>query len=251
MIQKIAREADRLIAKPDVVGRLNERFADASAEEILNFTLTGVETGRVAAVSSFGTESAVLLHLLSRIDANTPVLFIDTGKHFPQTIEYRHLLSEQLKLTDVRDIRPDVGRIASKDAKGMRWSYDPDFCCQIRKVEPLEQALANFDTSITGRKAYQAQTRAALAYFEIDGERLKVNPLAGWNKAKIDAYFDEFELPRHPLEHEGYLSVGCAPCTSKVLPGEGARAGRWRNFDKIECGIHGLAHSVGRGRGDD
>ncbi len=222
--------------------RLNTRFAGASPAELIRSVLREKLTGRTAVVSSFGAESAVLLHLVASVAPSTPVIFLDTLKHFPETLAYRDLLIERLGLTDVRIVRPDAERLATRDATELRWSYDPDGCCEIRKVEPLARALADFDASITGRKGFQATTRSALPSFEIDTAdtvgRLKINPLAGWTKADLDAYFEAHDLPRHPLEAEGYLSIGCSPCTSVVQEGEDPRAGRWRGWDKVECGIH-------------
>ena len=217
---------------------LNARFAGVDTATMLRELLTGELAGRVALVSSFGAESAVLAHLVAGIDPATPLIFVDTLKMFPETLAYRDQLVERLGLNDVRVFRPDPVLIAAKDDKGLRWSYDPDGCCDLRKVEPLRRALGPFDAWISGRKGFQAKTRAALPRFEIDEGRLKLNPLADWSKADLDAYFAEHDLPRHPLEAEGYLSIGCAPCTSKVRPGEDPRAGRWRGWDKVECGIH-------------
>ncbi len=222
--------------------RLSTRFAGTSPAEMLTDVLRDKLTGRTAVVSSFGAESAVLLHLVASVDPSTPVIFLDTLKHFPETLAYRDLLIERLGLTDVRIVRPDAERIAERDATELRWSYDPDGCCEIRKVEPLARALADFDASITGRKGFQATTRTALPSFEVDTAdavgRLKINPLAGWTKADLDAYFYAHDLPRHPLEAQGYLSIGCSPCTSVVQEGEDPRSGRWRGWDKVECGIH-------------
>ena len=164
---------------------------------------------------------------------------IGTGKHFPETLAYRDELAAKLGLNLIT-VTPDPDELAAKDATELRWSYDPDGCCEIRKVKPLEKALADFDTSITGRKGFQASTRAGLPRFELDGTagRLKFNPLANWSRADLDAYFAAHDLPRHPLESQGYPSIGCSPCTSKVKPGEDPRAGRWRGWDKTECGIH-------------
>lgn len=214
------------------------RFAGLDAPEMLRALLTGDLLGRVAAVSSFGSESAVLLHMIAQVDKDVPVIFTNTQKMFGETLEYRDELAERLGFTDLRVYRPDPRLLAAKDANGLRWSYDPDGCCDIRKVEPLRRALLPFDAWISGRKGFQAKTRAALPRFEVDDGRLKINPLADWDKAKLDAYFAEHELPRHPLEADGYLSIGCKPCTSKVLPGEDPRAGRWRGWEKVECGIH-------------
>ena len=221
------------------VARLNARFEGVGTQAMLEAVLKGKLLGAVAAVSSFGAESAVLLDLVAQVDPATPVLFLETGKMFVETLDYRDMLIEQLGLTGVRNITPDPAAIEAKDATGLRWSYDPDGCCEIRKVLPLARAMKEFDASITGRKAFQASTRSAIPRFELDGDRIKFNPLADWTKADLDAWFDARGLPRHPLEAEGYLSIGCAPCTSVVKAGEDPRAGRWRGWDKVECGIHG------------
>lgn len=216
----------------------NARYAGVPTREMLAEMLTGPLKAKVAAVSSFGSESAVLLHMIASVDRDVPVIFTNTQKMFGETLAYRDELAERLGFTDLRVYRPDPRILAAKDDKGLRWSYDPDGCCEIRKVEPLRRALVPFEAWISGRKGFQAKTRQALPLFEMDEGRLKLNPLAGWDKAALDAYFEEHELPRHPLEAQGYPSIGCAPCTSKVLPGEDPRAGRWRGWDKVECGIH-------------
>ena len=223
---------------PADAAAMEARFAGTPTREMLSDLLTGELRGRIAAVSSFGAESAVLLHLIAQIDRDIPVVFLNTQKIFGATLEYRDALSERLGFTDLRVFRPDPRLLAAKDASGLRWNYDPDGCCDLRKVEPLRRALGPFDAWISGRKGFQAGTRLAMPRFEEDEGRLKLNPLADWNKAALDAYFAEHDLPRHPLEAEGYASIGCAPCTSKVQPGEDPRAGRWRGWDKGECGIH-------------
>jgi phosphoadenosine phosphosulfate reductase len=218
--------------------RLNNMFRGCDTVEMLEVLLRENMLGDAAIVSSFGAESAVLLHLIAEVDPAVPVLFLDTGKHFPETLAYRDLLIAQIGLEDVRNLTPDPVALAAKDETGLRWSYDPDGCCDIRKVQPLAQALAPFDAQFTGRKAFQSTTRTALPRFEVEDGRLKVNPLADWDKARIDAYMAEHLLPAHPLVEQGYLSIGCAPCTSIVKPGEDPRSGRWRGWDKTECGIH-------------
>lgn len=217
---------------------LNARFAGVPTAEMLRALLTEELPGYVSVVSSFGAESAVLLHLVAEADPATPVIFVDTLKMFPETLAYRDQLIERLGLTAVRNVTPAPELLAKRDDKGLRWSYDPDGCCEIRKVEPLKRALDGVEAWISGRKAFQASSRAALPLFEIEDGRLKINPLAGWSKADLDAYFTAHDLPRHPLEAQGYLSIGCMPCTSVVQPGEDPRAGRWRGWDKVECGIH-------------
>ncbi len=239
---KAARVLDVLDVRPRFTAadaeRLNARFSGIATREILRAVLAERHLGRAAIVSSFGAESAVLLHLIGSIEPHIPVIFLETGKHFPETLAYRDTLIAQLGLTNVVNLTPDSLAVAAKDATGLRWSYDPDGCCSIRKVEPLDRAMANFDATITGRKGFQAKTRAGLTLFEIDHGRLKFNPLAGWAKESVDDYATAHELPLHPLVEQGYPSIGCAPCTSKVLPGEDPRAGRWRGWEKVECGIH-------------
>ena len=214
------------------------RFSGRSAQEMLRELLTGELAGRTAAVSSFGAESAVLLHMIAEIDRDIPVVFTNTQKMFGETLAYRDELAERLGFTDLRVFRPDPRLLAIKDKAGLRWSYDPDGCCDLRKVEPLRRALAPFDAWISGRKGFQSGTRTALPRFEEDEGRLKINPLADWPKADLDAYFEANKLPRHPLEAQGFASIGCMPCTSAIKPGEDPRAGRWRGWDKVECGIH-------------
>ncbi len=221
--------------------RLNRLYRGADTREMLAGVLQDRVAGDVAVVSSFGAESAVLLHLIASVDRTTPVLFLETGKHFPETLAYRDLLIARFGL-NVVNLTPDAAVLAARDESGLRWSYDPDGCCEIRKVQPLARALVDLDATITGRKGFQSATRAGLPRFEIDRSdtqgRLKINPLADWNSEILSAYFAEYDLPVHPLVAEGYPSIGCSPCTSKVAPGEDARSGRWRGWEKTECGIH-------------
>jgi phosphoadenosine phosphosulfate reductase len=221
--------------------RLNRMFRGSTTQEMLEAVIRDRLAGELAVVSSFGAESAVLLHLVASVDPAVPVLFLDTGKHFAETLAYRDLLVERLGLNLVV-LTPDPEDLARKDETGLRWSYDPDGCCEIRKVRPLEKALAGLDASFTGRKAFQARTRANLPRFEIDTSdaqgRLKINPLIDWDAGQIEGYFIQHDLPRHPLIAQGYPSIGCSPCTSQVAPGEDPRSGRWKGWDKTECGIH-------------
>ena len=194
--------------------------------------------GRIAVVSSFGAESAVLLALVAELDPSVPVLFLETGQHAPETLEYRHRLAAALGLQDVRDARPAPGALARRDPGGVLHAFDPDACCALRKVEPLEQALQPFAAWITGRKRAQAATRAAMPVVEAVDGRTKVNPLAHWDAAAIEAEFVRRALPRHPLTARGFASIGCAPCTRSVRPGADPRSGRWAATGKTECGIH-------------
>ncbi len=217
---------------------LNARFEGVDTLAMLKALFAENILGEIAVVSSFGTESAVLLHLVAQADPSVPVVFVDTLKMFPETLAYRDTLIAAFGFTNYRTVEPNLLVLAQKDDKGLRWSYDPDGCCDIRKVEPLRRAKHGLDSWISGRKAFQSATRQNIARFEIEDGRLKVNPLGDWVKADLDAWFETHDLPRHPLEAEGYLSIGCQPCTSKVLPGEDPRAGRWRGWEKVECGIH-------------
>ncbi len=194
--------------------------------------------GDVALVSSFGADAAVLLHMVSTLDRDLPVLLVDTLMLFEETLQYQRDLSAHLGLRNVQHVRPSPVDIALVDPDGTLNKRDADACCDIRKVFPLERALDPYSVLITGRKRFQASTRAALGIFEADGSRLKVNPLASWTGKDLSAYMDAHDLPRHPLVAKGYPSIGCAPCTTKVAPGEDPRAGRWRGTDKVECGIH-------------
>lgn len=252
MAEQATRTPDRIDAAPrysetDAI-RLNHMFRGCDTVEMLEVLLKENMLGDVAIVSSFGAESSVLLHLIASIDPAVPVLFLDTGKHFPETITYKEELRQILGLKDLRDLKPDADLLQQKDANGLRWSYDPDGCCEIRKVLPLKQALGHFDAQFTGRKAFQSSTRSALPRFEVEEGRLKVNPLADWGKERLDAYMAEYDLPAHPLVELGYPSIGCSPCTSKVAPGEDPRSGRWNGWDKTECGIHTPTTPIG---GDD
>lgn len=218
------------------------RYGELAGEELLKPLIHDVFPDRIALVSSFGAESAVLLHMVSRIDRSTPVIFLDTGKLFPETLAYRDELVGRLRLRDVRSVRPREEDIVRRDAEGYLWFNDPDRCCHIRKVEPLERALRGFTAWITGRKQFHGAERSVLSAVETADWRLKVNPLARWGREEIEAYLDRHSLPRHPLVAEGYRSIGCMPCTKPVAEGEDARAGRWAGRDKTECGIHWTAN---------
>lgn len=218
--------------------RLLDRVPDSDGAKILEVALRDAFIGRIGVLSSFGAESAVLLHLVAQIAPATPVIFLDTGMLFAQTEQYHRALTAMLGLTDVRTQKPDADEIAAIDPAGDLSQRDPDACCNLRKVLPMERALAPFDAWVTGRKRFQGATRSALPVVEIENGRVKVNPLAGWSQQRLDDYFVEHALPRHPLYEFGYLSIGCHPCTRPVAPGEDARAGRWAGSDKTECGIH-------------
>ncbi len=230
------------------VRRLARRCEGLDARALLATLIEEEFPGRIALVSSFGIEAAVLLHLVAEVDPRTPVIFLDTGKLFGETLRYRDALVARLGLSDVRSVGPDVRNLAAEDPDGVLWSEDPDRCCFLRKVAPLHRALVGFEAWINGRKAYHGGRRAGLPLLEAADGRVKVNPLAGWSRDEVAAYFERHGLPRHPLEADGFTSIGCMPCSSRTLAGEGPRAGRWRGLYKSECGIHlDLPTSSGRG----
>ncbi len=233
-LETFADGADGLVAE---AVRLDRLYRGARAREILSVARDRYGDG-LALVSSFGAESAVLLHLAAEVDPTIPVLFIDTRKLFPDTLRYRDTLVERFGLTDVRTLGPDRDDLAERDPGGLLWMSDTDTCCDIRKVRPLARGLAGFSAWISGRKRFQASSRSDIPVFESDGLRIKVNPLADWDPSDLRAHVVEHDLPAHPLVAKGYPSIGCMPCTSPVAEGEDPRAGRWRGKDKTECGIH-------------
>ncbi len=215
---------------------LNRQFRHHSAHDVMHHALKGM--GDVALVSSFGAESVVLLHMASRVDKALPVLFLDTEMLFPETLAYQQEVTRALGLTGVLILR--AGDTFEGDPRRDLHKTDTDACCALRKTAPLQNALRSFDGWITGRKRFQSGTRAALNFFEVEtgAPRIKINPLAHWTPDDVRDYMAENRLPRHPLVAKGYPSIGCAPCTSAVKEGEDPRAGRWRNTEKEECGIH-------------
>jgi phosphoadenosine phosphosulfate reductase len=221
----------------DRIAGLNLTYRNARAEDVLAGVVAEFP-GQVAVVSSFGAEAAVLLDMAARVDRDLPVLLVDTLMLFEETLDYQLTLSEHLGLTNVQHIRPEPADLERLDPDDMLHRRDPDACCVIRKVAPLERALRRWPVAVSGRKRFQATTRAALQVFEADGDRLRVNPLAHWSAADLRAYMDAHDLPRHPLVARGFRSIGCWPCTTPVADGEDDRAGRWRGTDKVECGIH-------------
>jgi phosphoadenosine phosphosulfate reductase len=225
------------VETPDLVAELNASLRNASPQEILKAAID-LYGDKLALVSSFGAESAVLLHMAAEIRKALPVLFLDTGMLFGQTLDYRKQLAARLGLTDVRDLRPQFADLAVGDPNADLYKTDTDACCHIRKVLPLDRALAEFDGWITGRKRFHGGERLRMAVVEKADGKIKFNPLANWTKADLDAYAAQHDLPAHPLVAFGYPSVGCWPCTSPVEDGEDVRAGRWAGSDKTECGIH-------------
>jgi phosphoadenosine phosphosulfate reductase len=215
----------------------------ATPAEVIAAALKAVGRDRLALVSSFGTESAALLKVMADVDPAIPVIFLDTGWLFEETLAYRDALIAALGLRDVRSIKPAEDALQREDPERELWFSDPDACCRIRKVEPLARALAPFGGWINGRKRFQGGARATIQVVEADGLRLKFNPFANVSRQDIEAIYAQAKLPPHPLAAAGFLSVGCMPCTSRTSPDEDTRAGRWRGRPKTECGIHTLKTS--------
>jgi phosphoadenosine phosphosulfate reductase len=214
-----------------------ETYAGQEGRQLLESILRDF-SGRAAVVSSFGAESSVLLHMVAEVHPATPVIFLDTAKHFWETLSYRSKLIDRLGLTSVRTIVPDEADLAATDRDGLLHLTNADLCCHIRKTLPLQKALEAFEVTISGRKRYHGAARATLDFLSITDGRLKVEPLAGFSALDIQAYMTTHQLPPHPLREIGYFSIGCEPCT---LPGGSAaapRAGRWAGSSKTECGIH-------------
>ncbi|MEX0752052.1 MAG: phosphoadenylyl-sulfate reductase [Xanthobacteraceae bacterium] len=227
--------------------KLNAALGRASPAEIVAAAKQAVAPQRLAMASSFGIESATLLKIVADIDPAIPVLFLDTDWLFPETLAYQDTLVEHFGLKDVRTIRPSAAAAAKRDPGRDLWSIDPDACCNMRKVEPIAEMLGDFDAWINGRKRYQGGERSTIPIVESEGSRLKFNPLAHTTPAEIAKMFRAWNLPLHPLAGRGFTSVGCMPCTRRTNPGEAARAGRWHDRLKTECGIHLQAPELAQG----
>lgn len=232
-------------AVADAAG-LDALYGHLAAAEIIARSIGELFAGEIAAVSSFGADSAVLLHLVAQVDRNMPIVFLDTGKHFEETLSYRDALAADFGLTNIRVVEPDWRELARIDPAGRLHESDVDACCAVRKVEPMARGVAPFHAWFTGRKRFQAATRATIPVFEAVGPRIRVNPLARWTTADQADYMRAHRLRENPLVAYGYLSIGCFPCTKPVAPGEDARSGRWAGKGKTECGIHlsGLEKSL-------
>ena len=222
---------------------LDRALRHAPPAEIVTAALHTVGRDRLAVVSSFGTESAALLKVIANVDPAIPVIFLDTGWLFEETLAYRDTLIKLLGLRDVRSIKPSEEALSRDDPERDLWFSNPDACCRIRKVEPLARALTPFDAWINGRKRFQGGLRAEIPVVEQEGARLKFNPFANVSREEIEAIYKLSNLPPHPLAASGFMSVGCMPCTSRTAGNEDARAGRWRGRDKTECGIHTVQSS--------
>lgn len=237
-----AREVS-LPAVEATAAALDRELTHASPAEVVRHALGAVGREKLAVVSSFGTESAALLKIVADVDPAVPVIFLDTGWLFQETLDYRDQLTALLGLRDVRTIKPLEVNLRRDDPDSGLWSSNPDACCHIRKVEPLARALEPFSAWFNGRKRFQGGDRANIAVVEADGARLKFNPLANAIAEDLKALYASAKLPPHPLLASGFTSIGCMPCTTRTKAGEDPRAGRWRDRGKTECGIHTAGHS--------
>jgi phosphoadenosine phosphosulfate reductase len=221
----------------DIAAEAGTALEDASAEEIVRWAADTFGS-RFCVTSSFA--DAVLVHLVSRVAPGTDVVFLDTGLHFPETLRVRDQAAATLPIR-VRSIRPRL-TVGQQDGEyGPRlFARDPDECCALRKVEPLERAMSDYDAWAAGLRRDESPTRAntPVVHFEASRGKIKVNPLARWTQAEVDAYISRYDVPVNPLLSQGYASIGCWPCTRRTKAGEDPRAGRWPMFDKTECGLH-------------
>lgn len=235
---KVIYWSDENPVSREYVSELAAKYAQTDGAALIRAALEVEMPGQVALVSSFGTEASVLLHMAASVDRDVPVIFIDTQKLFPETLEYRDRLIDRLGLTRVSSITPSGADIEREDPDDNLWQIAPDACCHIRKVRPLERALEGVHGWISGRKRYHGFDRSALPLVELSAGRVKFNPLAAYTPDMIRSYIHEHDLPDHPLLAQGYPSVGCACCTSRPVDAANPRSGRWQGRDKTECGIH-------------
>lgn len=237
---------DAGLAAREQATALEARFGRLEPQDVIELSIDRFTGGEVAAVSSFGADSAVLLHMIAKIDRNLPIVFLDTGKHFSETLDYRDRLAADLGLADIRVVQPDETALSEADPDGRLHRTNTDACCAVRKVEPMARGVAPYRAWFTGRKRFQSDTRNAMPVYEAVGTRIRINPLAQWGTAQLAAYMRQHDLRENPLVAYGYLSIGCFPCTEPARPGDDPRSGRWAGQAKTECGIHltGLEESL-------
>lgn len=225
------------------IQELNRRFETAHPSEILRWALVDSGLERVAIASAFQAEGTAVMHMAAAIRPDVPVLFLETGFHFAETLAFKQRLTELLGL-DVVELIGDHTVESQAEAFGPRlYERDPERCCEINKVQPMLRALRGLDAWITAfrRDSSPTRTRAPIVHryeLEADTWMTKVNPVATWTRAEVWRYLKEHDLPHNPLYDLGYASIGCAPCTRMRLPGEPERAGRWAGLSRWECGIH-------------
>ncbi|GAB4047061.1 phosphoadenylyl-sulfate reductase [Catellatospora paridis] len=234
MTVDVRRSTDELMA---LASRAGAELEGAPAEEIIGWA---AETfgPRFCVTSSMA--DAVLAHVAARVVPGVEVVFLDTGLHFPETLRVRDQVARTIPVTVVT-VRPEISVAEQDERFGPRlYSRDPDSCCYLRKVKPLEDALSGYDAWAAGLRRDESPTRAntPVVHFEQARGKVKVNPLANWTQPEVDQYIARYDIPVNQLLNQGYGSVGCWPCTRRIQPGEDARAGRWAMFDKTECGLH-------------
>ena len=220
---------------------VNRDLEGATPQDILRWTWRHFRPDTIL-TCSFQHDGVVLAHMLQDIAPEVPVVFINTGFHFPETLAYRDDIVHRLALKRFVELHPVMPREEFARTHGLDlYARDPDLCCQINKVEPLRQYLPGVRAWINGRRRDQAATRHDIRVVEALRDGLhKVNPLAGWTSRDTFYYMEQHGLPTHPLFEQGYASIGCAPCTRPVLAGDDERSGRWAGQNKTECGIHTL-----------
>ena len=217
--------------------RLRALFGHLDGKDLLEALIHGELRGRIAVTSSFGAESAVLLDLVAAVDPATPVIFLDTGELFDETLAYRYQIERRLGLTNIMVVRPTEAELA--EAEDL-WRDDVDRCCELRKVAPLKAALEGHSAWLSSVKRVDGPTRTTMPIVMWDEKfgLVKVNPLATWTDEDVAYYLQSQGLPGHPLWAEGYASIGCAPMTVKPLVPGDRRSGRLVGLDKAECGLH-------------
>ena len=217
---------------------LNRQYHGVDSEEFLRAIIEDEFPGRVAIVSSFGAESALLLALAARVKRDIPIIFLDTGHHFPETLAYRDLVQRRFGLTGLRTVKAGAPALAGRDPDAELWQFDTNACCGLRKVEPMQDAIHEFDALISGRKGYHGALRSFMPRVEAVDGLIKLDPIADWSPERVEEAFEALDLPRHPLIARGYRSIGCRPCTAPTSDALDPRAGRWVGQGKTECGIH-------------
>jgi phosphoadenosine phosphosulfate reductase len=225
---------------PDDLKQFNdivESYAGLEGRQLIQ-TAVRNHPGKVALLSSFGAESSVLLHMVSEIVPDLPVIFLDTEKLFSETLAYRDQLAVELGLTNIVNAHPDAEDIARVDPDGVLNTFDKDLCCHFRKTVPMQKAFAPYDIIISGRKRFHGAARSDLQYVTVQDGKVKLEPLAGFTALDLNNYMITHHLPSHPLKLQGFRSIGCVPCTTQGGNDADPRAGRWAGSDKTECGIH-------------
>ncbi len=217
---------------------LNQNYKNFSPQDILEKSIKFSFRKKMVYICSFGAESAIILHMISKIDNNFPIVLLNTNFLFEETIDYKNYLIKSFNLTNCDEYFPDDKDLDALDKHGKLWKINPDLCCNIRKVLPLQKVLKRYKAWISGRKSYHEGERKSLKFFEKLNNKIVVNPLANIDQNFVNSYFEKNKIKRHPLFEHGYLSIGCINCTVKTLSSDDPRSGRWYNKIKTECGIH-------------